>query len=200
MYSGWSNPHNYLDAFRQVSWVNYWSPNTHRRVWIDIRRKSTILVPNSSTTCLFKDFDKLGKEFVATFSKRRIKHNVVAFIFEFAQKEAEIGRDCANCLRQYIARCSKGKMPSQACLTSIFLFSLKNKPLQAHLYAKQHATLNACIRSWWEFVKYMATQMQLLVGTLLALGVVILVLATAWCYYYCWVGHQENESSLHTSA
>lgn len=69
-----------------------------------------------------------------------IKHIVVALIYEISQKDDETMRDCSKCLRHYIARCLKGKMPRLAYLVSIFLKVLKNKPLHAHLCNKKHST------------------------------------------------------------
>ena len=91
------------------------------------------------------------ERFVATFLKMGIKHNVVALIYGFAQKEGETVRDCANRLRQYIARCPEGEMPSPSRLVSIFLEGLLNKSLHANLYAKKHNILNACIRNSIDF-------------------------------------------------
>ena len=73
-----------------------------------------------------------------------IKHNAVGLIYSFKQKDQEIVRDCVNKLKQYIARCPKVEKPSQTRLVSIFLESLRNKTLHAHLYAKKHSTFNAC--------------------------------------------------------
>ena len=59
--------------------------------------------------------------------------------------------DCANQLRQYIARCPEGEMPSSQRLVSIFLEGLANKSLHANLYAKKHDTLNSCIKDAIDF-------------------------------------------------
>ena len=80
-----------------------------------------------------------------------IKHNVVALIYGFVQKENKSVRDCANRLRQYISRCPEGEMPSSPRLVSIFLEGLLNKSLHANLYAKKHNTLNACIKDAIDF-------------------------------------------------
>ena len=61
----------------------------------------------------FMDFAALEKDFVAAFLKLGIKHNVVAQIYSFGQKENESVRDCANCLRQYISQCLAREMPGQ---------------------------------------------------------------------------------------
>ena len=59
----------------------------------------------------YDDFAMLEKDFIAAFSKMGIKHNVVAQIYNFEQKENESIRDCANHLRLYISRCPPNKMP-----------------------------------------------------------------------------------------
>ena len=100
---------------------------------------------------MFKKFKTLENDFIAAFSKMGIKHNVVAQIYGFVQKENESVRDCANRLRQYIARCSEGEMPSSQRLVSIFLEGLANKSLHANLYAKKHDTLNSCIKDAIDF-------------------------------------------------
>ena len=53
-------------------------------------------------------------------------------------------RDCVNRLKQYVARCPDDEKPSQKRLISIFLESLRNKTLHAHLYVKKHKKLNEC--------------------------------------------------------
>lgn len=53
-------------------------------------------------------------------------------------------RDCVNRLKQYINCCPDDEKPSQGRLISIFLEGLRNKTLHVHLYARKHATFNAC--------------------------------------------------------
>ena len=66
-------------------------------------------------------------------------------ITNFKQEEKETVRDCANRLRQYIARCPEVDLSSQAKAVSIFLEGLRDKSLHANLYGKKHKTLNECI-------------------------------------------------------
>ena len=80
-----------------------------------------------------------------------IKHNAVAQIFSFQQRDHETVRDCVNRLKQYIARCPEEEKPSQARLISIFLEGLKNRTLYAHLYACKHTTFNACCMDAMDF-------------------------------------------------
>ena len=47
----------------------------------------------------YADFAALERDFIAAFSKMGIKHNVVAQIYAFKQKENELARDCATRLR-----------------------------------------------------------------------------------------------------
>ena len=44
----------------------------------------------------YKDFAALERDSIAAFSKMGIKHNVVAQIYAFKQKDNESIRDCAN--------------------------------------------------------------------------------------------------------
>ena len=90
------------------------------------------------------EFRGLEKDFIAAFSKMGIKHNVVAQIYAFKQKDHESVRDCANRLKQYITRCPTDEKPGQTRLISIFLEGLRNKMLHAHLYAKKHTNFNEC--------------------------------------------------------
>ena len=94
----------------------------------------------------FMDFAALEKDFIVAFSKMGIKHNVVAQIYSFGQKENESVRDCANCLRQYISRCPTREMFGPDRLISLFLEGLSNKSLHANLYGLKHDTLNKCIK------------------------------------------------------
>ena len=56
-----------------------------------------------------------------------IKHNAVAQMFSFQQREHEIVRDYVNKRKQYIVHCPDEEKPSQARLISIFLDGLKNR-------------------------------------------------------------------------
>ena len=80
-----------------------------------------------------------------------IKHNAVAQIYSFKQKDHETVRDCVNRLKQYIARCLDEEKPSQARLISVFLEGLKNRTLHAHLYARKHSTFNECCLDAMDF-------------------------------------------------
>ena len=75
-----------------------------------------------------------------------IKHNVVAQMYSFGQKENESVRDCANRLRQYISRCPAREILGLDRLISLFLEGLSNKSLHANLYGWKHDTLNECIK------------------------------------------------------
>ena len=96
-------------------------------------------------TGTYYSFEALERDFIGAFPKTGIKHSVSALITKFKQEEKESVRDCANRLRQYISRCPKEEMPSQAKLISIFQEGLRDKSLHADLYAKKHKTLNECI-------------------------------------------------------
>lgn len=73
-----------------------------------------------------------------------VKHNVVAKIYSFKQAPYKIVRNCANNMKQYIARCPKEEKLSEKRLISLFLEGLTNKILHAHLYAKKHTSFNEC--------------------------------------------------------
>ena len=73
-----------------------------------------------------------------------LKHNVVALIYSFQQKEHESVRDSVSRLRQYVNRCPPEEKPSQGWPISVFLSGLKNKLLHDHLYARKHATFQEC--------------------------------------------------------
>ena len=66
------------------------------------------------------EFRGLEKDFIATFSKMGIKHNVVAQIYAFKKKDNEFVRDCENRLKQYIMRCPMDEKFGQ---TRLFQFS-----------------------------------------------------------------------------
>ena len=73
-----------------------------------------------------------------------IKHNAIAQIYAFKQKDNESMQDCANRLKQYITRYPSNEKPRHARLISIFLEGLHNKTLHAHLYIKKHTSFNEC--------------------------------------------------------
>ena len=77
------------------------------------------LEPTSKTS-----LDQLEKDFVGAFSKMGLKHNTVAQIYLFQQKEFESVRECVSRLQQYVNRCPNDEKPSQGRLISIFLEGL----------------------------------------------------------------------------
>ena len=50
-------------------------------------------------------YKALEKDFIVTFSKTRLKHDVLLQIHGFKQKRDKLVKDGANQLRQYLARC-----------------------------------------------------------------------------------------------
>ena len=151
-YNGSADPYDHLATFRQVVRAEQIT-DLHTQVegfGLTLEGKALswfqTLEPDT-----FKEFEALENDFIAAFLKMGIKHNVVALIYGFVQKENESVRDCANRLRQYISRCPEGEMPSSQRLVSIFLEGLTNKLLHANLYAKKHNTLNACIKDAIDF-------------------------------------------------
>ena len=59
----------------------------------------------------YYDFETLERDFIGAFAKMGIKHSISSIITDFYQEEKESVRDCANRLRQYIARCPKKELP-----------------------------------------------------------------------------------------
>ena len=58
-------------------------------------------------------FETLEKDFIVAFLKMGIKHNAVAQIYLFKQKEHESMINCANRLKKYITRCPIDEKPSK---------------------------------------------------------------------------------------
>ena len=144
-YDGSGDPHDHVAAYRQAVHAEQ-VRDTHTQIegfGLTLESKALTwfqtLEPESklSLTCLEKGF-------ITVFSKMGIKHNAIAQIYSFKQKDHETVRDCVNRLKQYIARCPNEEKPSQARLISVFLEGLKNKTLHAHLYAQKHSTFNEC--------------------------------------------------------
>ena len=122
------DPHDHVTAFRQAIHAEQ-VRDTHTQIecfGLTLESKALTwfqtLEPESkvSLTCLEKDF-------VVAFLKMGIKHNTVALIYSFKQKDHETMQDCVNRLKQYIAQCPEEEKPSQARLISALLEGLKNK-------------------------------------------------------------------------
>ena len=96
-------------------------------------------------TSAYYDLEALEIDFIGAFTKTGIKHSVSSLITKFKQEEKESVRDCANRLKQYIARCPERELPTAEKSVSIFLEGLRDKKLHADLYAKKHKTLKECI-------------------------------------------------------
>ena len=97
-------------------------------------------------TSTYYDMEALEIDFIGAFTKTGIKHRVSSLITKFKQEEKESVRDCANRLKQYIARCPERELPTAAEKSvSIFLEGLRDKKLHVDLYAKKHKTLKECI-------------------------------------------------------
>ena len=144
-FDGFGDPYDHIATFRQVVRIEKVSDN-HTQIegfGLMLEGKALswfqTLEPSTITT-----LQSLEKDFIAAFSKMGIKHNVVAQIYTFRQKEHESLRDCVTQLKQYVTRCSREEKPSQRRLISIFLEGLQNKTLHAHLYAKKHTCFNEC--------------------------------------------------------
>ena len=96
-YDGSKDPHDHIASFKQVLRVEQVSdPHTQIEGFgLTLEGKALSwfqsLEPGVETT-----FHSLEKDFIAAFSKMGIKHNVVAQIFAFKQKEHESVRDCVE--------------------------------------------------------------------------------------------------------
>ena len=144
-YDGSGDPHDHVAAFRQAVHAEQ-VRDTHTQIegfGLTLESKAftwfQTLGPEIKVS-----LTSLEKDFISAFSKMGIKHNTVAQIYSFKQKDHESVRDCVNRLKQYILRCPDEEKPSQARLISVFLEGLKDKMLHAHLYARKHSMFNEC--------------------------------------------------------
>ena len=95
----------------------------------------------------YYDMETLKIDFIEAFTKTGIKHSIGSLITDFKQEEKESVRDCANRLKQYMARCPERELSTAEKSVSIFLEGLRDKKLHAYLYAKKHKTLKECINN-----------------------------------------------------
>ena len=107
-YEGSGDPHDHVAAFRQAVRAEQVA-DTHTQIegfGLTLEGKALMwfqtLGPESK-----ESLNQLERDFIAAFSKMGIKHNAMAQIFSFQQKDHETVRDCVNRLKQYIARCPK---------------------------------------------------------------------------------------------
>ena len=98
-YNGSADPYDHLATFRQVVRAEQIT-DLHTQVegfGLMLEGKALLwfqtLEPDT-----FEDFEALENDFIAAFSKMGIKHNIVALIYGFVQKENKFVRDCANWL------------------------------------------------------------------------------------------------------
>ena len=145
-FSGSGDPYDHLASFRQVVRAEEVSdPHVLKEGFGLTLEGKALSWFQTLDTSTYSSFDFLEKDFIGAFTKTGIKHSVSTLITNFKQEEKETVRDCANRLRQYIARCPDVELPSQAKAVSIFLEGLKDKSLHANLYGRKHKTLNECI-------------------------------------------------------
>ena len=67
----------------------------------------TLNLPNYLT------YEEFEKDFIVTFTRIGLKHDVLSQIHDFKQKNDKSVRDKANRLRQYLARYPMEEIPSQ---------------------------------------------------------------------------------------
>ena len=144
-YNGSGDPYDHIASFRQVVHAEQVT-DTHTKIeGFGLTLEGKALSWFQTLDLSMKDTqESLEEDFVAAFLKMGIKHNVVAKIHSFKQAAHESVRDCANRMKQYIARCGEIEKPSQKRLVSIFLEGLIDKNLHAHVYAKKHSNFNEC--------------------------------------------------------
>ena len=101
-YNGSDDPHEHVAAYRQAVHAEQVS-DTHTQIegfGLTLESKALTwfqtLNPESKVS-----LSHLEKDFIVAFSKMGIKHNAVAQIFSFQQREHETVRDCVNRLKQY---------------------------------------------------------------------------------------------------
>ncbi|MCO5567204.1 hypothetical protein L7F22_020892 [Adiantum nelumboides] len=145
-FNGSGDPYDHLASFRQIT-------RAEKVTDLHILVEGFGLTLEGKALSWFQTLDvgvyptinALEKEFVAAFSKTGFKNDVLSQIHGFNQTEKETVRDCANRLRQYLARCSEAELPKQERLVSIFIEGLRSKSLHSALFMKNHTNLNQCI-------------------------------------------------------
>ena len=70
------------------------------------------------------DFETLIKKFIQEHTKIGIKHSTANLILSFKQDGKETVKQCIDCLKQYIARCTRQELPNEEKLISCFLEGL----------------------------------------------------------------------------
>ena len=69
-------------------------------------------------TSTYYDMETLEIDFIGAFTKTGIKHSIGSLITNFKQEEKESVRDCANRLKQYMARCPEPELLKRLSLSS----------------------------------------------------------------------------------
>ena len=146
-FDGSGDPHNHMANFRQVlrgEQIHDW--HTQFEGFGMTLDSIALTWFQTIEPGQYHNLETMEKDFIKAFSKMGIKHNTVALIYNFKQKDRETMRQCSYRLKQYIARCPEIEIPSQERLVSLFLEGLVNKTLHANLYSQKYKNLNACIR------------------------------------------------------
>ena len=100
-YDGLGDPYNHLASFKQVARVEQITDlHTQFQGFGLTLEGKTLSWFQTLELDSFMEFEALEKGFILEFPKMGIKHNVVALIYGFNQKENAIVRDCANRLGQ----------------------------------------------------------------------------------------------------
>lgn len=144
-YDGTGDPYDHIAAFRQVVHAEHVTDlHTHVEGFGLTMEGKALSWFQTLEPHVKASVQDLEEDFISAFSKMGVKHNVVAKIYAFKQAPYETVRDCANRMKQYIARCPEEEKPSQKRLISLFLEGLMSKTLHAHLYALKHTSFNEC--------------------------------------------------------
>ena len=104
-FNGSGDPYDHLASFKQVARAEQ-VHDLHTKVegfglTLEGRALSWFQTLDLSD---YHSYEALEKDFIAAFSKTRLKHNVLSQIHGFKQNNDESMRDGANRLRQYLAR------------------------------------------------------------------------------------------------
>ena len=111
-FSGSGDPYDHLASFRQVLRAKEVSDLHVLKEGFGLTLEGKALSWfQTLDTSTYSSFDSLEKDFIGAFTKTGIKHSVSTLIINFKQEEKETVRDCANRLKQYIARCPVVELP-----------------------------------------------------------------------------------------
>ena len=113
-FDGSGDPYDHIAAFRQVVHAEHVTDrHTHVEGFGLTMEGKALSWFQTLEPHIKASVQALEEDFISAFSKMGVKHNVVAKIYAFKQAPYETVRDCANRMKQYIARCPEEEKPSQ---------------------------------------------------------------------------------------